>query len=158
MMAAKKEEGTSGKDAGSKGSAGKAAGGAASRSATGGASKGGAKTASAGAARGGGETGGKSTGRAKKAATGGEGGTRAPRGGLAQKVTPDAALASVIGAGETTRAEVTKKIWEYVRKENLQVENDRRTIRADSRLKPIFGGKESVSMFEMTKLVSQHLK
>jgi upstream activation factor subunit UAF30 len=71
---------------------------------------------------------------------------------------PDAALAAVVGSEPLPRTEVTKKIWDYVRKHNLQDPNDKRTIRADDRLKPIFGGKASVSMFEMTKLVNSHLK
>ncbi len=79
------------------------------------------------------------------------------RGGLAQTVTPDAALAQVIGADPATRAEITKRIWEYVRKNALQDKKDGRVIHADARLKPVFGGKEQVTMFEMTKLVNQHV-
>ena len=71
---------------------------------------------------------------------------------------PDAALAAVIGSAPVPRTEVTKKIWEYIRKHNLQDPNDKRSIRADDKLRPIFGGKSSVSMFEMTKLVNAHLK
>ncbi|MDP2306480.1 MAG: SWIB/MDM2 domain-containing protein [Pseudomonadota bacterium] len=79
------------------------------------------------------------------------------RGGLAQTVTPDAALAKVIGGDPATRAEITKRIWEYVRKNALQDKSDGRVIHADERLKPVFGGKEQVTMFEMTKLVNQHV-
>jgi upstream activation factor subunit UAF30 len=71
---------------------------------------------------------------------------------------PDAALAAVVGSEPLPRTEVTKKIWDYIRKHNLQDPNDKRTIRADDKLKAIFGGKASVSMFEMTKLVNAHLK
>jgi upstream activation factor subunit UAF30 len=71
---------------------------------------------------------------------------------------PDDALAAVIGSQPLPRTEVTKKIWEYIRKHKLQDPEDKRTIRADDKLKPIFGGKASVSMFEMTKLVNGHLK
>ena len=71
---------------------------------------------------------------------------------------PDAALAAVIGNEPIPRTEVTKRIWDYVRQHNLQDPNDKRTIRADAKLKPVFGGKDSVSMFEMTKLVNSHLK
>ncbi len=71
---------------------------------------------------------------------------------------PDAALAAVIGSEPQPRTEVTKKIWEYVRKHKLQDPDDKRTIRADEKLKAVFGGKSSVSMFEMTKLVNAHLK
>lgn len=83
---------------------------------------------------------------------------RNAQGGLAKPVTPDATLGSVIGTAPLTRAELTKKIWDYVKKNNLQDPNDKRTIVADAKLKPVFGGKEKVSMFEMTKLVNQHVK
>ena len=71
---------------------------------------------------------------------------------------PDADLAAVIGSAPVPRTEVTKKIWDYIRKHNLQDPNDKRTIRADDKLKAVFNGRDSVSMFEMTKLVSSHLK
>ena len=67
-------------------------------------------------------------------------------------------LAAVVGSQPLPRTEVTKKIWEYIRKHKLQDPDDKRSIRADDKLKPIFGGKASVSMFEMTKLVNAHLK
>lgn len=82
---------------------------------------------------------------------------RTAQGGLAKPVKPDATLASVVGSGSMTRADLTKKIWDYVKKNNLQDPKDRRTIHADAKLKPVFGGKEKVSMFEMTKLVNQHV-
>jgi chromatin remodeling complex protein RSC6 len=71
---------------------------------------------------------------------------------------PDAALAAVIGSAPVPRTEVTKKIWDYVRSHNLQDPKDKRTIRADDKLRPVFDGRSSVSMFEMTKLVNGHLK
>lgn len=71
---------------------------------------------------------------------------------------PDAALAAVVGSSPLPRTEVTKKIWDYIKAHNLQDPKDKRTIRADDKLRPIFGGKDSVSMFEMTKLVNAHLK
>jgi chromatin remodeling complex protein RSC6 len=71
---------------------------------------------------------------------------------------PDDALAAVIGSNPQPRTEVTKRIWEYIKKNNLQDPNDKRTIRADDKLKRVFNGKSSVSMFEMTKLVNGHLK
>jgi upstream activation factor subunit UAF30 len=71
---------------------------------------------------------------------------------------PDAILAAVIGNEPIPRTEVTKRIWDYVRTHNLQDPNDKRTIRADAKLKPVFDGRDSVSMFEMTKLVNAHLK
>ena len=80
------------------------------------------------------------------------------RGGLAAKVTPSAELAQVIGKEPLTRGEVTKKVWDYIKANNLQDEKNRRNINADAKLKPIFGGKAQVTMFEMTKLVNAHLK
>jgi chromatin remodeling complex protein RSC6 len=73
-------------------------------------------------------------------------------------MTPDAALAAVIGSDPVPRTEVTKKIWDYIRKNNLQDPNDKRTIRADAKLRPVFDGRDSVTMFELTKHVNGHLK
>ena len=73
-------------------------------------------------------------------------------------VTPSAALAEVIGPKPVPRTEVTKKLWAYIKKNNLQDKKNRRMINADANLKVVFGGKASVSMFDMTKLVSKHLK
>ncbi len=72
-------------------------------------------------------------------------------------VMPSAALAGVIGAKAMPRTEVTKKLWAYIKKNGLQDQKNRRMIKADAALKPIFG-KPSVNMFEMTKLVGKHLK
>ena len=72
-------------------------------------------------------------------------------------MTPDAALAAVIGSAPVPRTEVTKRIWDYIRTHNLQDPNDKRTIRADAKLRPVFGGKDSVTMFELTKHVNAHL-
>lgn len=83
---------------------------------------------------------------------------RKARGGLAKPVRPSNELAAVVGSGEMTRAEVTKKVWDYIKSNDLQDEQDRRTIVADDKLRPVFGGKDRVSMFEMTRLVSNHLK
>ena len=80
------------------------------------------------------------------------------RGGLAKPVTPSADLAKVVGPGMMTRAEVTKKVWDYIKANKLQDEQNRRQINADDNLRPIFGSKAQVSMFEMTKLVNYHLK
>ncbi len=95
--------------------------------------------------------------RGGKAKEGGARTTRNAQGGLAKPVQPDAELAAIVGSEPLTRAALTKKIWEYVKKNDLQDPEDRRSIRADAKLKPIFGGKDSVSMFEMTKLVNQHV-
>jgi upstream activation factor subunit UAF30 len=70
-------------------------------------------------------------------------------------ISPD--LAAVIGAGPFSRGEVVKKLWEYIKKNNLQDEKNKRNINADENLKKVFGGKATVNMFEMTKLVSAHL-
>lgn len=66
-------------------------------------------------------------------------------------------LAEVVGQGPMPRSEVVKKLWVYIKKEGLQDEKNKRNINADAALKKVFGGKETVSMFEMTKLVSKHL-
>ena len=73
-------------------------------------------------------------------------------------MTPSAMLAAVIGATPMPRTEVTKKIWDYIKKNKLQDSINRRLINADEKLRAVFGGKGKVSMFEMTKLVSNHLK
>jgi chromatin remodeling complex protein RSC6 len=78
--------------------------------------------------------------------------------GFMAPLQPDAALAAVVGNEPLPRTEVTKRIWEYIRKNNLQDPKDKRTIRADAKLKAVFNGKDSVSMFELTKLVNSHLK
>lgn len=70
-------------------------------------------------------------------------------------VSPD--LAVVVGAGPMPRSEVVKKLWEYIKKNNLQDPANKRNINADENLKKVFGGKAVVNMFEMTKLVSKHL-
>ena len=67
-------------------------------------------------------------------------------------------LEAVIGKGPLSRGEVVKKMWEYIKKNNLQNPSNKRNILADDKLKPLFGGKGEVTMFEMTKLVSAHLK
>ena len=73
-------------------------------------------------------------------------------------VTPDAALAAVVGSTPIPRTEVTKRLWDYIKKHKLQDQKNRRVINADDALKAVFGGKASVNMFEMTKLVGKHLK
>ena len=73
-------------------------------------------------------------------------------------VTPSAALAEVVGSKPIPRTEVTKKLWAYIKKNGLQDKTNKRMIKADAALKPVFGGKGTVNMFEMTKLVSKHLK
>ena len=83
---------------------------------------------------------------------------RAPNPAFMKAMTPSAQLAPVVGANPMPRTEVTKKLWQYIKKNNLQDAKNRRMINADDKLKPIFGGKGQVSMFDMTKLVNKHLK
>jgi len=73
-------------------------------------------------------------------------------------VTPSPALAEVVGSKPIPRTEVTKKLWAYIKKNGLQDQKNKRMINADATLKTVFGGKPSVNMFDMTKLVSKHLK
>ncbi|HET9800037.1 MAG TPA: SWIB/MDM2 domain-containing protein [Gemmatimonadaceae bacterium] len=134
-MAAKK----TGAKKGAKKSAAKK-GGAAKKSA---AKKGGARKAA--------KSGAKKSG-AKKAAK------RTPNAAFMRAMTPDQQLAAVVGSNPLPRTEVTKKLWAYIKRKGLQDSKNRRQINADENLKPIFNGKSSVSMFEMTKLVNKHLK
>ena len=83
---------------------------------------------------------------------------RAPNPAFMKAMTPSAQLAPVVGSNPMPRTEVTKKLWQYIKKNNLQDAKNRRMINADDKLKPIFGGKAQVSMFDMTKLVNKHLK
>jgi chromatin remodeling complex protein RSC6 len=73
-------------------------------------------------------------------------------------VQPDDAVAAVVGAKPIPRTEVTKRLWAYIKKNGLQDKKNKRMINADAALKVVFGGKASVNMFEMTKLVNKHLK
>ncbi|MCE2831497.1 MAG: SWIB/MDM2 domain-containing protein [Oxalobacteraceae bacterium] len=83
---------------------------------------------------------------------------RKPNAAFMKPMTPSAALAAVIGANPLPRTDVTKKIWDYIKKHKLQDAVNRRNINADDKLKAVFNGKKTVSMFEMTKLISGHLK
>jgi upstream activation factor subunit UAF30 len=82
---------------------------------------------------------------------------RKPNAAFMKPVQPSDALAAVIGNKAIPRTEVTKKLWAYIKKNGLQDAKEKRNINADDKLKPIFGGKKTVSMFEMTKLVGKHL-
>jgi chromatin remodeling complex protein RSC6 len=84
-------------------------------------------------------------------------GKRKPNAAFMKPLTPSSALAAVIGGTPIPRTQVVKKIWEYIKKNSLQDNKNRRNINADDKLKPIFG-KATVTMFEMTKLISKHLK
>ncbi len=83
---------------------------------------------------------------------------RKPNAAFMKPVTPDAALSAVVGAKAMPRTEITKKLWAYIKKNGLQDKKNKRNINADATLKAVFGGKATVNMFEMTKLVSKHVK
>ncbi len=83
---------------------------------------------------------------------------RKPNAAFMKAMTPSAALAEVVGSKPMPRTEVTKKIWQYIKRKGLQDSKNRRNINADDKLREVFGGKKTVTMFEMTKLVNKHLK
>ena len=152
--AAKKSSAKSGAKSASKGAAKKGA-------AKGGAAKGGAakksaaKSAGKSASKGGAK---KASGGSKSAAKKSGGGTkRTLNPALAAPMRPSPELAAVIGSDPVPRSEVAKRIWAYLHKNGLQDQQNRRNINADDRLRTVFGGKNQVSMFEMTSLVNKHL-
>jgi chromatin remodeling complex protein RSC6 len=112
----------------------------------GGAKKGGAKKAA------------KRKGGAKKAAKKKSGAKRVPNAAFMAPKQPDAALSAIVGANPIPRTEITKKLWQYIKRNGLQDAKVRRNINADDKLLRVFGGKKQVSMFEMTKLVNKHIK
>jgi chromatin remodeling complex protein RSC6 len=83
---------------------------------------------------------------------------RKPSAAFMKPMTPSAQLSEVVGSKPMPRTEVTKKLWAYIKKNGLQDKKNKRMINADAELKAVFGGRSSVNMFEMTKLVSKHLK
>ena len=83
---------------------------------------------------------------------------RKPNPAFMKPMQPDSQLSAVVGNKPMPRTEVTKKIWDYIKKNNLQDSKNKRMINADEKLKAVFNGKRQVSMFEMTKLVNSHLK
>ncbi len=83
--------------------------------------------------------------------------SRKPNAAFMKPVQPDADLAVVVGSKPLPRTELTKKIWAYIKKNGLQDKKNKRNINADDNLKVIFKGKKQVSMFELTKIVSQHV-
>ena len=87
-----------------------------------------------------------------------KGAKRKPSAAFMKPMTPSAALAAVVGSKPLPRTEVTKKLWQYIKKNKLQDAKNRRNINGDAALKAVFGGKATVNMFEMTKLVNKHLK
>jgi upstream activation factor subunit UAF30 len=82
---------------------------------------------------------------------------RKPNAAFMRPVNPSPALAEVVGAKPVPRTEITKRLWAYIKKNKLQDAKNKRMIKADGALKPVFGGKSSVNMFEMTRLVNKHL-
>lgn len=100
----------------------------------------------------------KARGSARKAGRKRTGAKRAPNPAFMKPMQPDAALGAVVGNSPMPRTEITKKLWQYIKKNGCQDQKERRMINADDKLRPVFGGKNKVSMFEMTKLVNKHLK
>jgi len=87
-----------------------------------------------------------------------KGGKRKPSAAFMKPMHPSAALSAVVGSKAIPRTEVTKKLWAYIKRKGLQDKKNRRNINADANLKAVFGGRNTVNMFEMTKLVNRHLK
>lgn len=82
---------------------------------------------------------------------------RTPSAAFMRPVQPDNALSAVVGSSPMPRTELTKKLWAYIKRNGLQDSKNRRAINADDKLRPVFGGKSQVSMFDMTKLVNKHV-
>jgi upstream activation factor subunit UAF30 len=83
---------------------------------------------------------------------------RKPNAAFMKPLTPSPALAEVVGSKAMPRTEVVKQIWNYIKKNGLQDKKNRRMINADAKLKTVFGGKSQISMFELAKVVSKHVK
>lgn len=83
---------------------------------------------------------------------------RKPNAAFMAPLTPSATLAEVVGSKPIPRTEIVKKIWDYIKKNNLQDKKNRRMINADAKLKPMFGNKDQISMFELAKVVNKHVK
>ena len=96
--------------------------------------------------------------KAKKKTTAKKKTKRKPNAAFMRPLTPSSILAAIVGSKPLPRTEVTKQLWKYIKKNNLQDAVERRFILADEKLKQLFGGKKRVNMFEMTKHVSKHLK
>ncbi|MGH7527007.1 MAG: SWIB/MDM2 domain-containing protein [Gemmatimonadales bacterium] len=82
---------------------------------------------------------------------------RTPSAAFMKPMQPSSALAAVVGSSAIPRTEVTKKLWAYIKRNGLQDSKNRRAINADDKLRPVFGGRSQVSMFDMTKMVNRHL-
>lgn len=95
---------------------------------------------------------------ARKSGAARGGGGRRPNAAFMRPVTPSPQLSEIIGSKPVPRTEVTKRLWAYIKRNDLQDQRNKRMINADGALKSVFGGKSTVNMFEMTKLVNKHLK
>jgi upstream activation factor subunit UAF30 len=95
--------------------------------------------------------------KATKKAAKRSGKKRTPSAAFMKPMQPSSQLAAVVGSGAMPRTEVTKKLWAYIKRNGLQDSKNRRAINADDKLRPVFGGKSQVSMFDMTKMVNKHL-
>ena len=96
--------------------------------------------------------------KARKSSAKKSGKKRTPNAAFMKPMNPSSQLAAVVGSSPMPRTEVTKKLWQYIKRKGLQDAKERRMINADENLRAVFGGKGKVSMFEMTKLVNKHLK
>ena len=119
--------------------------------------KGARKGAKKGGARRKGAAGKKTAGARKSARRKSSGRKRTPNAAFMKPMQPDAALGAVVGDRAMPRTEITKKLWQYIKRNGLQDAKERRMINSDDRLRNVFGGKKQVSMFEMTKLVNRHM-
>jgi chromatin remodeling complex protein RSC6 len=108
--------------------------------------------------RGGAKRGGKKAAKKSRKTAKRGGAKRKPNAAFMKPMQPDASLAAVVGGSPIPRTEITKKLWQYIKRNGLQDQRERRMINADDKLRAVFGGKGKVSMFEMTKLVSKHMK
>jgi len=94
---------------------------------------------------------------ARKAAKRSSGKKRTPSAAFMRPVQPDTALSAVVGSSPLPRTELTKKLWAYIKRNGLQDSKNRRAINADDKLRPVFGGRSQVTMFDMTKMVNKHV-
>ena len=122
------------------------------------AAKSSAKSASKGAAKGGAKSAGAGKSAAKGAGKSATKSARTPNAAFMKPMMPSAELGAVVGTQPQPRSEITKRVWDYIKKNGLQDQQNKRQINADDRLRPVFGGKKNVTMFEMTSLVNKHLK
>lgn len=95
--------------------------------------------------------------RSTKKAAKRSGKKRTPSAAFMRPVTPDNALSAVVGSSPLPRTELTKKLWAYIKRNGLQDSKNRRAINADDKLRPVFGGRSQVTMFDMTKMVNKHV-